>query len=169
MVAATLFSVMTRGRLMTLALPCCSSAVKRAASAFAPVERAEHQVERRPASGPEAPKPVLTGKSNMKGTGERATPLVPTGAEPSLRPRAADADRAGEVQAGRVPGLRARLVIVAPLHAERARQVARRLYDVGLDQYLRALHVQLVDELRGGVGAVRDVAHDDGVGAGRRR
>src|SRR5438477_7367078 len=87
MVAATLFSVMTRGRLMTLALPCCSRAVKRAASAFAPSSEPSTRSRDDPLPAPKPPKPLLTGKSNMKGTGERATLLLATGAEPSFSPR----------------------------------------------------------------------------------
>ena len=86
MVAATLFSVMTRGRLMTLALPCCSRAVKRAASACTPSSEPSTTSRDDPFPAPKPLKPFPTGKSNRKGTGERAAPLAPTGAEPSLSP-----------------------------------------------------------------------------------
>src|SRR5579884_2271378 len=74
-VAATLFMVMTRGRLITLPLPSCSSAVKRAASACVPSIEPSARSSAEPEPGPKPdPKFAGTGKSARNGTGEVGTP-----------------------------------------------------------------------------------------------
>src|SRR5579885_2561314 len=74
-VAATLFMVMTRGRLITLPLPSCSSAVKRAASACVPSIDPSARSSAEPEPGPKPdPKFAGTGKSARNGTGEVGTP-----------------------------------------------------------------------------------------------
>src|SRR5207247_9069920 len=81
-------------------------------------------------------------------------------AAPALAPQA---DAAGEFAPGRVAGLRPGVEPIAPLHAEPASEVLRGLDDVCFDQDLRALRVELLDQLARVLEAVRDVAHDDRV------
>ena len=68
-VAATLFMVMTRGRLMTLPLPCSSRAVKRALRLWEPLSEPSARSSAEPLLAPN-PEPKLpgTGKSARKGT-----------------------------------------------------------------------------------------------------
>ena len=84
MVAATLFIVMTRGRLMTLPLPACSRAVKRVASEWTPSIEPSARSRAEPFPGPKPVSPG-TGKSARKGMGRWpgvappvATPGPPT-------------------------------------------------------------------------------------------
>src|SRR5262249_60647268 len=78
-------------------------------------------------------------------------------------PGATQADGAREVHASPVPRPRTRVELIPPLHTQGAREVLRRFDDVRLDQHLRALRIQLVDEIRRVHGTAVDVPHDDGV------
>src|SRR5262245_32386516 len=85
-VAATLFMVMTRGRLMILALPSSSRAVKRVVRVVAPLSEPRERPIDEPVPGPKPVKPVGTEKSERNGTGSRGVPLADGGAEPKPRP-----------------------------------------------------------------------------------
>src|SRR5690242_4716906 len=81
-VAATLFIVMTRGRLMTLALPSSSRLVKRAEREFAPSSEPSARSSAEPAPAPNPEKPAGTGKSARNGTGDGVTEPAARGATP---------------------------------------------------------------------------------------
>src|SRR2546428_3692179 len=86
-VAATLFIVMTRGRLTTLPLPCSSSAVKRAVSACEPLSEPSARSIAEPLFAPKPePKFPGIGKSARKGTEFPGAPLTPADGAPLPRP-----------------------------------------------------------------------------------
>src|SRR5262245_16177337 len=85
-------------------------------------------------------------------------------AHASTQARAAEADGAGEIDPGRIPGGGAGQITIAPLHAEVAREIRRRLNDVRLDEYLRRLHIEAADQLARVVDAALNVAHHQRVG-----
>ena len=66
-------------------------------------------------------------------------------------------------QIRRVSQLSRRAAVEPPLHAEIAREVARRLDNARLDFYLRLRLIQLFNQLRGSLQSVRQIANDDRV------
>jgi hypothetical protein len=95
-VAATLFMVMTRGRLITFALPSFSRDVSRAVSECAPSSEpsARSRAEPEPAPNP-LPKLAGIGKLARKGTPAGVAPVpFGGGAEPVPTFTAANTDRA---------------------------------------------------------------------------
>src|SRR5262245_34401877 len=98
-----------------------------------PVERSQGEVQC-------AAQPRGNGGGREIGEERHAPP-----AGPQTRP--AEADGAGEIDAGWIPGGGAGQVAIAPLHAEVAREIRRRLNDVRLDEHLRRLHIEAADQL----------------------
>src|SRR5581483_3309858 len=129
------------------------------------VDRAEGQVERRAVVRAEA-RAEVPGNREVRQERHRVRRRARAGPgcrRPDAETGAAETDGPGEVEAGRVAVRRPGLERVAPLDAEAAREVLGRLDDVRLDQDLRALRIELADELLRVADPLVDVADDDRV------